>query len=171
VARSLAAAERWVLHSGSVEHLGLYHLVRARIAKKSGDIRAAQRAVNEGLHLARQAGLWLYQVELLCLQTELLLAGGQSAATLLLGGAPAADAVRSAQEALDLALRPECGFAWGAADAGHLLGQALLAGGRNQDARTALEQALSIRHRIGDHRAEQTEALLESIARRGDSRA
>ena len=38
MARSLDAATRWVLHSGSVEHLCLYHLVRARIAKKAGDV-------------------------------------------------------------------------------------------------------------------------------------
>ncbi len=86
MAHSLEAAARWILHSGSVEHLCLYHLVRARIAKKAGDVRAAQLDVNEGLHLARQSGLWLYHVELLCVQTELLLTGGQSAA-LLLGGA------------------------------------------------------------------------------------
>ena len=121
--RALGAAARWVLHSGSVEHLCLYHLIRSRIAQKAGDVRAAQLAVDEGLHLARQSGLWLYHVELLCVQTELLLTGGQSAA-LLLGGAQAADAVRSAREAVDLASLSSCQFAWGAAEAGHLLGLA-----------------------------------------------
>ena len=31
-AAALDSAAQWVLHSGSVEHLGLYHLVRARLA-------------------------------------------------------------------------------------------------------------------------------------------
>ncbi len=148
---SLEAAARWVLHSGSVEHLCLYHLVRARIAQKAGDLRTARLAVDEGLHLARQSGLWLYQVELLCVQTELLLSGGQSAA-LLLGGAPSSDAVRSAQEAVDLASLSSCQFAWGEAEAGHLLGRALLSRGRTRDALEALEQALTLRLRIGHPR-------------------
>jgi hypothetical protein len=170
MARSLAAAERWVLHSGSVEHLCLYHLVRARMAKKSGDARAAQLAVNEGLHLARQAGLWLYQVELLCVQAELLLTGGQSAA-MLLGGSPSATAERSAREAYELASAPDCQFVWGSAEAGHLLGRSLAAQGRLDEALSVLESVRSVRLRIGDHRAEQTEALIRSISRRNEPRA
>ena len=115
--RALEAAARWVLHSGSVEHLCLYHLVRARIAKRAGDVRAAQLDVNEGLHLARQSGLGLYQIELLCVQAELLLGGAQAAAPLLGGGRRTA-AERSAREAVRLATAPECQFAWGYVEGG-----------------------------------------------------
>ena len=47
----LAAATRWTLHSGSVEHLCVYHLVRSRTGGRSQDFEAAERAVEEGLHL------------------------------------------------------------------------------------------------------------------------
>ena len=49
--RSLDDATAWILHSGSVEHLCVYHLVRARIAMRTQDFPAAQTAVEEGLHL------------------------------------------------------------------------------------------------------------------------
>ena len=150
--QSLDAAAQWVLHSGSMEHLCLYHLVRARIAQRSGDFAAAGLAVDEGLHVARHCGFRLYHVELLCVQAELQLAGSYDT-----------HAVRSAREAFELAASPDCLFLWGAAAAGHLLGQALLACGRGDDARTVLEATLSTRHRIGDSRAVLTEALLRSL--------
>src|SRR5262249_57179487 len=78
--RLLDEAAGWVLHSGSVEHLCLYHLVRSRIAMKACDLHVAERAVDEGVHLARQCGLGLYHVELLCVQAELLLATAEPAA-------------------------------------------------------------------------------------------
>jgi hypothetical protein len=165
MAHSLEAAARWVLHSGSVEHLCLYHLVRSRIAKKAGDVRTAQLAVDEGLHLARQTGLWLYHVELLCVQAELHLTGGQSAA-LLLGGEQATAAERSAQEAVGIAGAPECQFAWGYVEAGHLLARSFLAQGRRQEALSALEAVHAVWLRIGDHRAGQAEALIKWISRR-----
>jgi hypothetical protein len=150
--RSLDDAARWVLHSGSLEHLCLYHLVRARIARRSGDFDGAQLAVDEGLRVARHCGFWLYQVELLCEQAELLMAGFCDTS-----------AVRSAREAFELASSPDCQFLWGAAEAGHMLGRALFACGRAGDARAALEKTLAIRHHIGDPRVEQTEELLRSL--------
>ena len=126
--------------------------------------------MNEGLHLARQAGLWLYQVELLCVRTELLLAGGQSAA-MLLGGSPASTAERSAREAYQLASASDCQFVWGEAEAGHLLGRAMQAQGRLEEALSVLEPVRSIRLRIGDDRVEQTETLIRSIARHNEPRA
>jgi hypothetical protein len=152
MARSLDAAARWVLHSGSMEHLCLYHLVRARIARRAGDFTAAQLAVDEGLHVARQCSLWLYHVELLCVRAELQLKGFCMS-----------DAMGSAREAFDLATSSDCQFLWGAGEAGHLLGRGLAARGRADEARAALETTLAIRHRIGDFRAEQTKALLRSL--------
>jgi hypothetical protein len=150
--RLLEEAARWVLHSGSVEHLCLYHLVRSRIAINACDIHVAERAVAEGVHLARQCGLGLYHVELLCVQAELLLATAEPTA-----------AEQSAGEALRLASSPESHFVWGAAEAGHLLGRSLLAQDRRGAARPILEKAWLRRLRIGDSRAEQTETLIKSI--------
>src|SRR5262249_20946057 len=108
-------AARWILHSGSVEHLCLLHLMRSRVARRGGDLVLARQALDEGLHLARHCGLGLYHVDLLCEQAELGLAEEEAAA-----------AEASAREALRRASAAECQFLWGAAEAGHLLGQALV---------------------------------------------
>jgi hypothetical protein len=149
---ALEEAGRWVLHSGSVEHLCLYHLVRARIAMKACDLQVVEHAVDEGLHLARPCGLGLYHVELLCVQAELLLATAQPA-----------EAQQSAGAALHLASSPGSQFAWGATEAGHLLGRSLIAQGRAADARPILEEACAHRVRLGDARTEQTRVLIQSI--------
>ena len=114
MSQSLDAAARWVLHSGSMEHLGLYHLVRGRIARRAGDLEVGRLAVDEGLRVARHGGFRLYQIELLCEQAELQLAGSCDTV-----------AVRSAREAFELASSRDCLFLWARAAAGHLLGQAL----------------------------------------------
>ncbi len=113
---NLHSACVWILNSGSVEHLCLYHLVRARAAKDLDEREVAQRAVNEGLHLARIHGLGLYHIELLCLQGEISLARGD---------APAAE--RLAREALWRATAKDCQFAWGESEARQLLDKALAA--------------------------------------------
>ena len=77
---ALDDASRWILHSGSVEHLCVYHLVRGRIAMRSQEFAAAQSAVADGLHLARRSGLQLYHVELLSVSAELSLHEMQAAA-------------------------------------------------------------------------------------------
>jgi len=110
---NLQSASAWILHSGSVEHLCLYHLVRARAARDLEEGEVAQRAVNEGLHLARIHGLGLYHIELLCLQGEISLARGD---------APSAE--RLAREALWRATAVDCQFAWGEAEARQLLDKA-----------------------------------------------
>jgi hypothetical protein len=142
--KNLEAAAGWILHSGSVEHLCLYHLVRARATTDAGRREDAQRAVNEGLHLARVHGLGLYHIELLCLQGEISLARGD---------APAAE--RVAQEALWRSTADDCRFAWGEAEARHLLGKALAAQQRFSEAWEALESARQLRQRIGDPRRQE----------------
>jgi hypothetical protein len=148
----LQAASGWILHSGSVEHLCLYHLVRARMALDAGEGETAQRAVREGLHLARTCGLGLYHIELL---------GEQARINLARGDAPAAEHV--AREALWRAAAADCCFAWGEAEARHLLGQALVVQRRLPEAREALEAAQQLRQRIGDPLREETERLLSSL--------
>jgi hypothetical protein len=147
--KHLEAASHWILHSGSVEHLCLMHLVRARLERLAGDGGLAQRAVEEGLHLARQCGLGLYHVELLCEQVQGLI-----------GKHEAAQAESLAREALRLASHAECQFAWGAAEAGHLLGQALQLQHKNREARAILDHSLGLRRRIGHPRVAETEHLL-----------
>jgi hypothetical protein len=148
----LADASGWILHSGSVEHLCLLHLMRARLARDAGASESAEQALAEGLHLARHYALGLYHVELLCEQADGLLARQDPAS-----------AQRVAQEALDRALAPGCQFVWGAAEAGHILGKTLSARQQWHDARVVLQQALAIRRRIGDPRAEFTQQLFDII--------
>jgi hypothetical protein len=142
-------AARWILHSGSVEHLCLLHLMRARVARDEGDLVLAQQALNEGLHLARHCRLGLYLGDLLCEQAEVDLALGK-----------AASAETSAREALRCASAAECQLQWTAAEAGHLLGKALHRQQRLGEARDVLEKTLALREQLGDPRHEDTERLL-----------
>ncbi len=153
--RQLDAAAGWILHSGSVEHLCRWHLIRARAARAAGDRTAAWGAVEEGLHLARRCGLGLYRIELLCQQAEHALAGGD---------APAA--ATAASDALERASGADCQFLWGAAEAGHLLGQALAARGDHHAAGLVLQEALDLRRRLGDAKAGLTEQLLQRVGKR-----
>jgi hypothetical protein len=151
-AHHLEAASRWVLHAGSVEHLCLLHLVRARAARSAGNGEAARRAADEGLHLARLCGLGLYHVELLCEMAEQGLARADGAAAESFAGA-----------ALERATAEDCRFAWGQADAGHLLGQALVLQGRGREGRPFLEKALVLRWHLRHPGARATERLLAGL--------
>jgi hypothetical protein len=148
----LDAAVGWILHSGSVEHLCHMHLIQARMARDAGDHAAARRAVEEGQSLARRCGLRLFHIELLCEQAELFLALGDAGA-----------AATAARDALEQATAADCQFMWGAAEAGHLWGQALIAQGAHRDARSVLRTALHLRRRLGDPKAEQTGRLLQRV--------
>jgi hypothetical protein len=148
----LDAGCRWVLYSGSVEHLCLLHLVRARAARAAGDGEAAQRALDEGLHLSRQCGLGLYHIELLCEHAELCLARAD---------APAAERLASA--ALERASAADCAFAWGMAEAGRLLGRALALQDRTPEARAVLARTLPLTQRLRDPGAKAVTQLLEQI--------
>ena len=149
--RYLDAAASWVLRSGSVEHLCLWHLVRARAARDAGKLREARLAADEGVHMARQCGLGLYHVMILNARAEIV------------SPTDPAEAERSACEARGLALASTCTFRWGAAEAGHLLGQALAAQGHSSAARAVLRDTLALREWIGDSGADQTRLLLARL--------
>jgi hypothetical protein len=102
--------------------------------------------------LAERVGLGLYRVELLCERAEEYLARGE--------GAPAEGPAR---EALGRASAANCRFRWGAAEAGHLLGQALFSQGRVAEARPVLDEALRVRRELNDLRADQTARLLRLL--------
>jgi tetratricopeptide (TPR) repeat protein len=147
---NLDLAAKWILHSGSVEHLCLLYLTQARLARSTGDGEAAQRAVNPGLQLARQSGLGLYLIELLCEQAEICIARNDYSA-----------AEHFAAAALERAQAPDCQFLWAAVEAGHLLGVALFHQGQPDRARRFLARALLRRRALGDPRVEQTQQVLQ----------
>jgi hypothetical protein len=148
----LDEASPWVLHSGSVEHLALLHLTRARLARAAGEGETAQRAADEGLHVARQCSLGLALIELLCEQAEIALARSDPAA-----------AEDFACAALERAVAEGCRFAWGEAEALHLWGRALLTRERTDEARVALKKSLELSRHLSDPRTADVERLLARI--------
>jgi hypothetical protein len=106
--------------------------------------------MNAGIRLARQCGVGLYLIELLCEQAELCLERAD---------APAAESFSAA--ALERAQAPDCQFLWGAAESGTLLGRALLKQGKADCARRFLSQALQLRQKLGDPGLDQTQRLLK----------
>lgn len=147
--RLLSEASAWTTRSGSVEHLCLFHLVRARSARDAGELAAARGAVDEGVHLAAECGLGLYHIKLLCERARVCLVAGEAAA-----------AEVAAREALARAVDRSCRFLWGAAEAAELLGVARAASGRKAEAVAALKKAVALRRRIGDPRLSETERQL-----------
>jgi hypothetical protein len=143
--RNLAEASKSIFHAGSVEHLCLLHLVRARIGRDLGQMAEAMKDVGEGLHLSGQCGLGLYHVELLCEQGTCLIAEQNLVA--------AEDCLR---DALERAGQPACRFLWGAALAGSLLGILLTSRQRKREAREIFKQTLAIQTKIGDPGREKT---------------
>jgi tetratricopeptide (TPR) repeat protein len=146
----LAKASNWILHSGSVEHLCLMHLMQTRLARSENDGEAAQRAIDAGIRLARQCGLGLYLIDMLCEQAELCLNRAD---------APAAEHFAAA--ALERAESPDCQFLWGATLAGNLLGWALLKQGKAHQARPFLKQAVARCLHLGDPNLEHAQRLLK----------
>jgi hypothetical protein len=128
----IQAASRWILHAGSVEHLSLLFLVRARQCRRA-DAKMALHQLDEGIRLARQYGLGLCQIELVCEKVELLLSQGDTATAELL-----------ARDAFEHATALSCQFAWGAVDAGYLLGRALVAQQRFAEANELLKPIVDV---------------------------
>jgi hypothetical protein len=191
-AMALTALEReapWIMRSGSVEHLCLYHLIRSRVLTDQGEYEAADSESREGLILARQCGLGLAHVDFLNLRCRLALTRARTIAD---RSAPQREAfleaaARSALGALngirtedgdpapqpDLPLgdlvafgaqHPECQYAWGAADGLALLGEVLTEQGHPSLARGALRQARDIQSAVRHPDLARTEALLSRLS-------
>jgi hypothetical protein len=156
----------WILRSGSVEHLCLYHLIRSRALTDRGDYEPADSESREGLMLAQQCGLGLAQVDFLNLRARLALArvhampdrsspqrvalleAAERCALGALNGIRTADGTPSPQPDMPIgdlvaigAQHPECQYAWGTAEALALLGEVLIEQGRPDLARDALRWA------------------------------
>jgi hypothetical protein len=188
---ALAGLEReapWILRSGSVEHLCLYHLFRSRALTDRGEYEAADSESREGLILARQCGLGLAHVDFLNLRSRLALARAHSmldqsypqreafleaAARSALGalngirtedGAPALQPDMPFGDLVAFgAQHPECQYAWGAADALALLGEVLTEQGRPSLARDVLRQAGDLQSTLRHPDLARTEELLSRL--------
>jgi tetratricopeptide (TPR) repeat protein len=147
----LESATEWVLNSGSQEHLALLHLVRGRLALDERNLPSARNAIDEGLHTCSESGFHLLRVDFLLELSRLHAVEGRLD-----------DACRAAQEALSLARTPEMRFAWGEAEALHLLGELQRLLKQPDAARALFGECLQLRRRIGDLNAGWTERLLRS---------
>jgi tetratricopeptide (TPR) repeat protein len=149
LARNLChQAHSWALERDAKEVLCRSALVHARIeldealavaqSKSDGTVAqppneyvlACRRVLAEGLHIACECGYGIYHIDLLLLQARLALHTGDADAALAdvetaltTGHQPPPD---SGLPTLLAATDPECGYAWGEAEARHFRAEALL---------------------------------------------
>lgn len=149
------------------------HLAQSRTWARTGDLEVTLRAhrlaseielhekrpdlahaeASEGLLLAETHGYGLYAIDLLLLLARACLALNRPS-----------ESFRHAKLAFDRSTNPECGYAWGEADALHWLGLSLRDLGERVQARERFEQAAAIRARIEHPDAEDSRALAMALA-------
>jgi len=143
----------WTARTGDMPWILEAHELAARAALIRGDLSAARAEADDGLRQARLCGYRLRQIELLVTLSAIDLAWPD-----------AKGALASAREALDLAMAPECQYAWGEADAAHAWGLAFEALGEREHAQRAFGQALAVRERIEHPKAADTRAALARVS-------
>lgn len=143
----------WTLRTGEIKYIIEAHLLTARHLQSVGDYQAALHEADSGLVHAVACGYGLLGIELLIALARIRLAWPDPP-----------KAIQAAREALDLATDPDCGFAWGEADAAQVWGEAYLANYEPTLAKRAFERALAVRKRIRHPGIAETE---EWLARAG----
>jgi tetratricopeptide (TPR) repeat protein len=125
------------------------HLLAARHLLARGDAQAALGEAETGLLHAVACGFGLLRIELLVALARIRLAWPDPP-----------KAIQAAREALDLAAHPDCGYAWGEADAAQAWGEAFFANSELALAQRAFTRALEVRRRIEHPGASETERWL-----------
>lgn len=152
--RALTAAGR----GGDVETQILGGLVQGRLRLDTGHLDAAAAALGPALALASDHGFGAYRIDLLVWSGALALRRGDPEL-----------AEREARDALAYATAPDCGYAWGEADALHLLATVLIAGRptagspRHSEAASHLSDELELRERMSDPTAPEVRWLLRRL--------
>lgn len=151
--QSLAHARSWAGRTGDLEVTLRAHRLASEIElhEKLPDLAHAE--ASEGLLLAETHGYGLYAIDLLLLLARACLVLNRPS-----------ESFRHAKLALDRSTNPECGYAWGEADALHLLGLSLRDLGERVQARERFEQAAAIRARIEDPEAEDSRNQAMALA-------
>ncbi len=145
----LDAIRAWTSRTGDMEYIIEAHLLAARYLLTRGDIQSALGEAETGLLHAVACGFGLLRIELLVALARIRLAWPDPPR-----------AIQAAREALDLAAHPDCGYAWGEADAAQAWGEAYFANGELALARRAFTRALDVRRRIEHPGASETERWL-----------
>ena len=139
----------WTSRTGDMEWIIEAHLLAARHLLARGDTQAALGEAETGLLHAAACGYGLLRIELLVALARIRLAWPD-----------APKAIQAAREALDLAAHPDCGYAWGEAEAAQAWGEAYFANHELELARRAFTRALEVRRRIEHPGTAETERWL-----------
>ena len=145
-------AREWTNQSGYMECILRAHILAAEISYCSGDFPKALTEVTTGLNQAEGCGFGKFAIDLLLQLAKLHLAIPDARA-----------ALRNARQALDRSEHPDCGYAWGEANALHLCGICHKELKEPELARKRLEAALKIRKRIQHPGAVETETILKEL--------
>jgi tetratricopeptide (TPR) repeat protein len=143
------AIRAWTSRTGEMEWIIEAHLLTARHLLARGDTQAALGEAETGLLHAVACGYGLLRIELLVALARIRLAWPDPP-----------KAIQAAREALDLAAHPDCGYAWGEADAAQAWGEAFFANSELALAQRAFMRALEVRRRIEHPGASETERWL-----------
>jgi tetratricopeptide (TPR) repeat protein len=138
--------------SGDIEIQLRCHLLAAELSRHLDDYRSASFHCESGILLADGCGFGKYSIDLrlelvrlhLCVKDE-------------------QPALQRAQEALERSTLAECQYAWGEADALHLLGVAHARLGELEAARRRLEDALTVREWLTHPGLDETRAALTAL--------
>jgi len=139
----------WTSRTGEMQYIIEAHLLAAQHLLARGDTQAALGEAETGLLHAVTCGFGLLRIELLVALARIRLAWPD-----------APKAIQAAREALDLAAHPDCGYAWGEADAAQAWGEAYFANSELALAQRAFTRALEVRRRIEHPGAAETERWL-----------
>jgi hypothetical protein len=139
----------WTSRTGEMDLIIEAHLLAARHLLARGDTQAALGEAETGLLHAVACGYGLLRIELLVALARIRLAWPDPP-----------KAIQAAREALDLAAHPDCGYAWGEADAAQAWGEAFFANSELALAQRAFTRALEVRRRIEHPGASETERWL-----------
>jgi len=142
----------WTSRTGDMEHIIEAHHLSARHLLAAGDPQAALGEAEAGLLHAVACGYGLLRIELLLELARIRLAWPDPPR-----------AVQAAREALDLAAHPDCGYAWGEADAAQVWGEAYFADNQPALAQRAFARALEVRRRIEHPGVAETEKWLSRV--------
>jgi tetratricopeptide (TPR) repeat protein len=139
----------WTSRTGDMQHIIEAHLIAAQHLLARGDTQAALSEAETGLLHAVACGYGLLRIELLVALARIRQAWPD-----------APKAIQASREAMDLAAHPDCGYAWGEADAAQAWGEAYVANGEPALARRAFTRALDVRRRIEHPGTSETERWL-----------
>jgi hypothetical protein len=139
----------WTSRTGDMLYIIEAHLLAARHLLARGDTQAALGEAETGLSHAVACGFGLLRIELLVALSRIRLAWPDPP-----------KAIQAAREALDLAAHPDCGYAWGEADAAQAWGEAFFANSELALAQRAFARALEVRRRIEHPGVTETERWL-----------